>query len=89
MSNLNSVSGEDVVTATTTVENHMNKYRLRWVKTYDEIDAVRENIQYERIYWPKSQIFYDYIDMDFETNETFDDDSRKRRRNSSIRTVSI
>lgn len=74
MSNFNSVSGEDVVTATTIVESHMNKYRLRWVKTYDEIDAVRENIQYERIYWPQSQIFYDYIDMDFETNETFDDD---------------
>lgn len=71
---IKTVSGEDVVTATTTIENHMNKYRLRWVKTYDEIDAVRENIQYERIYWPKSQIFYDYIDMDFETNETFDDD---------------
>ena len=70
----NSVCGEDVVTATTTVENYMNKYRLRWVKTYDEIDAVRENIQYERIYWPESQIFYDYIDMDFKTNETFDDD---------------
>lgn len=65
MSNFNSVSGEDVVTATTTVENHMNKYRLRWVKTYDEIDAVRENIQYERIYWPKSQIYeYEYDEMD-------------------------
>ena len=67
------VSGEAVVTATTTVENHMNKYRLRWVKTYEEIHSVRENIDYERIYWPKSQIFYDYIDMDFETDETFED----------------
>ena len=48
------------------VENHMNKYRLKWVNTYEEIHSVRENIDYERIYWPKSQIFYDYIDMDFE-----------------------
>ena len=45
----------------------MNKYRLIRVDTYEEIHAVRENITYERIYWPESQMFYDYIDMDFET----------------------
>ena len=67
------VSGEATVITPTKVENHMNKYRLRWVKTYEEIHSVRENIDYERIYWPKSQICYDYIDTDFETDETFDD----------------
>lgn len=55
------------------MEENMNKYRLRRVDTYEEIHAVRENITYERIYWPESQMFYDYIDIDFETDETFGD----------------
>ena len=53
---------------------NMNKYRLRWVKAYEEIEAVMENIIYVRLYWPKSQILSDYALMDFESDENFDDD---------------
>jgi hypothetical protein len=52
----------------------MNKYRLRLVHTYDEINAVRDDIIYDIRYWPKSQILFDYLYRDFETEETLNDD---------------